>query len=71
VHAVDPVDMTQIKRSSRAALNTAVRWFSDCKLSLFHAYPFSSASFDAGHADADAWLKVASSQCDTMIVLAQ
>lgn len=58
---------TDFSPASRAALETAVRWFGDGKLSLFHAYPSTGSTFDGGHAIADAWRAVAASQCDTFL----
>ncbi|MDO9004479.1 MAG: universal stress protein [Aquabacterium sp.] len=58
---------TDFSPASRAALNTAVRWFGDCKLSLFHAYPSTGAGLGGEHLVEDTWRAVAAGQCDTFL----
>lgn len=56
---------TDFSPASRPALETAVRWFSDARLTLFHAYEGAGLEGDA--LANDAWSRIANSQCESFL----
>lgn len=56
---------TDLSPASRPALETAVRWFGDTRLTLFHAYEGAGLGGDA--LANDAWSSIANSQCDSFL----
>jgi len=56
---------TDFSPASRPALETAIRWFSDAQLTLFHAYEGAGLGRDA-LAD-NAWETIANGQCDNFL----
>ncbi|SFE16663.1 Nucleotide-binding universal stress protein, UspA family [Nitrosomonas sp. Nm166] len=56
---------TDLSPASRPALETAVRWFSDARLTLFHAYEGAGLERDASANNA--WSRTAHSQCESFL----
>ena len=56
---------TDFSPASRPALETAIRWFGDAQLTLFHAYAGAGLGRDA--LASDAWKTIASNQCDSFL----
>ena len=54
---------TDFSPASRPALETAIRWFGDAQLTLFHAYAGAGLGGDA--LANDAWNTIANDQCDS------
>lgn len=56
---------TDFSPASQPALETAMRWFSDAQLTLFHAYEGAGLGGDA--LANDAWNSIANDQCDSFL----
>lgn len=56
---------TDFSPASRPALETAMRWFGDAQLTLFHAYEGAGLGGDA--LANDAWNTIANDQCDSFL----
>lgn len=56
---------TDFSPASQPALETAMRWFSDAQLTLFHAYEGAGLGGDA--LANDAWNTIANDQCDSFL----
>ncbi len=56
---------TDFSPASRPALETAIRWFGDAQLTLFHAY--AGAGLGGDVLANDAWNTIANNQCDNFL----
>lgn len=56
---------TDFSLASQPALETAIRWFSDAQLTLFHAYE--ATGFGGSTLANDAWNATANDQCDSFL----
>lgn len=59
---------TDFSPASRMALETALRWFSEGRLTLFHAYYAPGALLDGQAAPNDSWREAAHRQCDQFLL---